>query len=410
MSAEPAHNFSGSPRQRGTVDAFDSSGMREPAVGSSSDILRNLKLAVAWAGLPPYGLNNIRALVAHFGVMPIVIGTKPDVSYEAIQKVSGMPIHWINPSDSITWNRLGERIPDVFVVSGWATRPFNDLGREVRGNGGSVIAMVDNRWRGDLRQWLAPIIFNTRYRNWFKAAIVPGKSARRFVRHLGIPDDAIYDGLYGGNPDVFSPGLPLHERPKHFLFVGRFDDRKGLADLAAAWQIVKPQLPEWELHAVGEGRLRSTLESLPSVVIHPFKQLNDIADVYRDSRFLILPSLEDHWGVVVHEAARSGCGLLLSKNVGARDDLANAVNSFVFPARNPVALANAILRAAQLSEAQLRSVYHESLALSYRFGPRLFAHAVVDAVVRIATTPRNVNRKSSGEAYGSVNANAERPG
>jgi len=384
--------------------------MRAPAGDSNSDILRNLKRPIAWAGLPPYGLNNIRSLMAHFGVMPIGVGTKPDVSYDAIQKVSGLPIHWVNPSDSTTWSRLGERIPDVFVVSGWAMRPFNDLGREVRDNGGSVIAMVDNRWRGDLRQWLAPIIFNTRYRNWFKAAIVPGKSARRFVRYLGIPDDAIYDGLYGGNPYVFDPGIPLHERPKRFLFVGRFEDRKGLVDLATAWRDVQPQLPGWELHTVGEGPLRSTLESLPSVVIQPFKQLNEIAAIYQDSRFLILPSLEDHWGVVVHEAARSGCGLLLSKNVGAREDLANAVNSFVFPARNPAALADAISRAAHLGEAQLRSVYHESLALSYRFGPRLFAQAVVDAVVRIATTPRNVNRKSSGEAYGSIYENAERPG
>lgn len=383
MSAERARSFRGSPPRQSPLDAFDLGGVRAPTGGSSSEILRNLKIAIAWAGLPPYGLNNIRALRAYFGAMPVVVGTRPDVSYDAIQTVSGLPIHWVNPSATTTWVRLGETIPHVFVVSGWATKPFNDLGREVRDNGGSVIAMVDNRWRGDLRQWLAPIVFNTRYRNWFKAAIVPGKAARRFVRYLGIPDDAIYDGLYGGNPYVFDPGLPLQERPKRFLFVGRFEDRKGLRDLAAAWRDVQPQLPEWELYAVGEGPLRSTLEGLPGVVIQPFKQLKEIAAVYQDSRFLILPSLEDHWGVVVHEAARSGCGLLLSKNVGAGEDLANTVNSFVFPAQNPAAMANAILRAANLGEPQLRSVYHESLALSYRFGPRLFADSVIQAISRL---------------------------
>jgi hypothetical protein len=70
----------------------------------------------------------------------------------------------------------------VLIVSGWATPAFNELGRQVRAQGGAVILMIDNRWRGDLRQRLAPIVFNTKYRNWFQAAIVPGKSARRFVR------------------------------------------------------------------------------------------------------------------------------------------------------------------------------------------------------------------------------------
>lgn len=386
MRIEPTPGFHGRPPRNSPADAFDSGEASSPTGESRRGGLRDLSLAVAWTGLPPYGLNNIRALVAYLDLVPIVVGTRPDVSYDSIQKVSGLPIHWVDPVDTtVTWARLGERIPDVLVVSGWATRPFNDLGREVRDNGGSVIVMVDNRWRGDLRQWLAPIVFNTRYRNWFKAAIVPGKAARRFVRHLGMPDDVIYDGLYGGNPYVFDPGLPLHERPKRFLFVGRFDDRKGLMDLAAAWRTVQARLPEWELHAVGEGTLQPILERLPGVVIHPFKQLHEIAAVYQDSRFLILPSLEDHWGVVVHEAARSGCGLLLSKNVGAREDLANAVNSFVFPARNPAALADAILRAAQLDEARLRCVYHESLALSYRFGPRLFADAVIQAISRLQT-------------------------
>jgi glycosyltransferase involved in cell wall biosynthesis len=127
------------------------------------------------------------------------------------------------------------------------------------------------------------------------------------------------------------------------------------------------------------------LARLPAVSIHPFQQLHELSEIYRASRFLVLPSHEDHWGVVVHEAARSGCGLLLSNNVGARDDLANEVNSFCFPPRQPEALAAAILRAASLDDGRLRGVYHESLALAYRFGPGLFADAVVRAIRGLQT-------------------------
>jgi glycosyltransferase involved in cell wall biosynthesis len=309
------------------------------------------------------------------------VGTVPDISYDAIEKVAGLPIHWVAPDDvSVKWSDFATEVPYVFVVSGWATPAFNELGRQVRKNGGAVIAMIDNRWRGDLRQRLAPIVFKTKYHGWFRAAIVPGKSARRFVRHLGIPDSAIYEGLYSGNPSIFVPGPPLSERPRRFLFIGRFVERKGIRELAEAWSTVQPQLPGWELHAVGEGDLQPILESTPGVVVHPFKQLQELADFYRQSRFLVLPSYEDHWGVVVHEAARCGCGLLLSENVGARDDLANAINSFSFTPGRPSALADAMLRAAQLDEPQLRAVYHESLALAYRFGPHVFADAVHKAV------------------------------
>jgi glycosyltransferase involved in cell wall biosynthesis len=322
--------------------------------------------------------------MAHFGVLPIVVGTRPDLSYDAIEKVSGLPVHWIDPADATaSWSRLGTPVPEVLIVSGWAMPAFNELGRQVRANGGAVIVMVDNRWRGDLRQWLAPLVFNTKYRGWFKAAIVPGKAARRFVRFLGIPNDAIFEGLYSGNPHVFVPGPPLHERPQRLLFVGRFEERKGVRELAAAWQSVQPQIPGWQLHAVGEGPLQSVLEGSPGVVVHRFQQLRQLAGFYQSSRFLVLPSHEDHWGVVVHEAAKSGCGLLLSENVGAGADLANAVNSFSFPPRQPAAIAAAILRAARLDDAQLRAAYHESLALSYRFGPQVFADAVVRAIGRL---------------------------
>jgi hypothetical protein len=139
------------------------------------ELLSGLTIAVAWAGLPPYGLNNIRSLVARFDNLPLVRGNRPGTSYDEIGKVAGLPIHWVESADrSVRWDRCSAAVTRVLIVSGWATPAFNELGRQVRAQGGAVILMIDNRWRGDWRQRLTPIVFNTKYHNWFQATIVPG--------------------------------------------------------------------------------------------------------------------------------------------------------------------------------------------------------------------------------------------
>lgn len=344
----------------------------------------DLPLSVAWSGLPPYGLNGVRAMMVSLGVQPTVIGTLPDTAYDAIGKVAGLKIHWIDPADkSAKWTNFCETVPKVFIVSGWATPAFNALGQQVRANGGAVILMIDNRWRGDLRQWVSPIAFQIKYRRWFKAAIVPGKASRAFVRYLGFPHELIYEGLYGGNPLTFEPGPPLAERPKRFLFVGRFVERKGLRELEGAWRTVSRELPGWELHAVGEGPMKALLDRTPGVMTSAFHTPEDLSEIYQNSRFLVLPSHEDHWGVVVHEAALTGCGLILSENVGARFDLATSVNSFTVPAANPHSLGKAMLTAARMDERRLKFVFNESIGLASRFGPAAFADAAARAIAGI---------------------------
>jgi hypothetical protein len=103
----------------------------------------SLTVAIAWAGLPPYGLNAIRALVVRLAVRPIVLGTLPDMSYDAIESLATLPIYWIDErDDSVNWSQFAEKVPEIFIVSGWGTPSFNTLGRQVRENGGSVIAMA----------------------------------------------------------------------------------------------------------------------------------------------------------------------------------------------------------------------------------------------------------------------------
>ena len=346
---------------------------------------RDDTLAIAWAGLPPYAIVCIQEFARQTGRHLLLLGTSPDTPYDAVAAASGVTMSWVEPDDAtVVWNRYLNHPPNCFIVGGWHIPAFNSLARQVRHAGGTVALMMDNRWRGDLRQWLAPLVFRTKYRGHFSAALVPGKAAREYAIRLGMPADRVFTGMYGADPAVFRPGPPLVERPKRFLFVGRLEERKGVRELYDAWRQVHSQLPEWELRLIGCGPLRDEAPNLLRMSISDFLQPADLAPEYRDARFLALPSHEDHWGLVVHEAAMSGCGLVLSRNVGARLDLASARNAIIVEPRRADQLAAGLLAAAAMDEPALRSAEVESVSLASGFGPAAFASSLETLLNTIA--------------------------
>lgn len=331
-------------------------------------------VAIAWQGLPPYAVACVREFARRSGRRVLLIGTAADVPFESVPGIDGVETAWVEPADGgVSWSRLAGRIPRRLCVAGWAVPAFNALARQVREAGGKVALLMDNRWRGDLRQWVAPLAFRIRHRGHFAAAFVPGASARRYATWLGLPAERVVTGLYGADPEVFLPGPPLASRPRRLLFVGRLEPRKGVRELFEAWRQVHGRLPDWELRLVGTGPLGAAAPVLPRLSIGDFLQPAALAPEYRAARFLVLPSHEDHWGLVVHEAALSGCGLVLSRNVGARHDLASARNAIVVPPRDATGLAAGLETAARLSDAALEATGAESLALAARFGPATFA-------------------------------------
>jgi len=335
-------------------------------------------LAIAWPGLPPYAVACVREFARMSGRQVLLIGTSPDTPFAAEEAVAGVTIVWVDPNNvAVTWERYLASPPACFVVGGWHIPAFNALARQSRRAGAKVALMMDNRWRGDLRQRLAPLVFRTRYRGQFAAALVPGKSAREYAIRLGVPAGRVFTGMYGADPAVFRPGPPLVSRRKRFLFVGRLEERKGVRELYDAWRQVHARLPEWELQLIGCGPLRETAPDLPGMKIKEFLQPAELAPEYREARFLVLPSHEDHWGLVVHEAALSGCGLVLSRNVGAALDLASPLNAIVIEHKRVDELVKALIKAASMENASLTAAYDEGLSLAAGFGPAAFAHGMI---------------------------------
>jgi glycosyltransferase involved in cell wall biosynthesis len=340
-----------------------------------------MSIAFSWQGLPQYAARQLRPAIARLGQACAVIGTRPGVPIQGMEDSLGQPIHWVDGAQVVRWSDLGLAVPEVFFQAGWSCPAFNALGDEVRAAGGKVCLLMDNDWRGDLRQWLGGLWFRLARKRKFAAVLVPGISGRRLARWYGYADEEIFEGLYGADPAIFFDGPPLAERPKRILFVGQYIERKDCVGLATAFVSVAARLPEWELHLYGSGPLQAKIPLHPRIRVHGFVQPAELGALYRGARIFALPSRSEAWGLVVHEAAMSGCQLLLSDAIGSRHDFADQKNAAEFPAGDQAALAQALRGLASSDDHALTRAQAESLALAATHGPAVFA-ARVGAIVR----------------------------
>jgi glycosyltransferase involved in cell wall biosynthesis len=266
-------------------------------------------------------------------------------------------------------------------VGGYTSPAFNALAREVRAAGGRVVLMSDNNWTGTLRQrTLDPLRHWLLLRRNYDGILVPGASGERIAASWGYGDDVIERGLYGADPALFTAGPPLVERRKAFLFVGQFIARKNVLGLADAFVRFAADHPDWSLSLCGNGAQKDEIPSHPQISVHGFVQPPQLSTLLRNVRCLVLPSLEEHWGLVVHEAALSGCALALSRTVGAAADLARPENALLFEPGDSAAIARALAQFAGWSDEQWAAAELSSRQLASAFGPNAFA----DGVERLA--------------------------
>jgi glycosyltransferase involved in cell wall biosynthesis len=346
------------------------------------------RVAFAWNELPEYAARVLARARQRLGPDEVPIVANPArVPVQGLDNLLGR-VHWIDDADRPGWSDLGLTVPDVFFVVGWKYRHFARLRREVRAAGGHVIGIFDNSFKGNLRQRIGRWAVAWWLRRAFRAVLVPGSSGRRFMEYLGFAPDRIEMGMNGADPELFTPGPPLAERPRRMLFVGQFIERKRVLELLEAFAQVRAEAEGngdgWTLELIGQGPdLDPAAPPPPGVEIRPFAQAPIVAEAMRRSRVVVLPSREDHWGLVVHEAALSGCAIVTTDGVAAALDLVTPVNGVVTDHTRVEDLARGLREVIAWSEAQWHAAEAESLKRAQSFGPDVFAAAVERLLTRV---------------------------
>ena len=347
------------------------------------------QVAFSWYGLPQFGARLIRGALNRLDADCVVVGSRPSVPVRGMDEVLGHASHWVDADRRLRWDELGLDVPDLFFQSGWSYAAFTSLGKEVKARGGYVVGLSDANWRGNFRQiMIGPLAFRIRYRNHFDAMLVPGHEGLKLMRWFGMQEGRVRQGLLGADPKLFYRGPSLTKRPKVFLFVGRLIAWKDVVRLAHTFLRFSSARPDWRLHICGTGEQRHLIPRHPNIIIEDFVQPEELVLRYHGARFLILPSLVEAWGLVVHEAMLCGCGVVLSDRVGSAADLSSRENSIRFQAGNEEALLQALNIAADLDEAALRRVDESSYQEAAKFGPERFGREAAGLVELFLPKPQ----------------------
>jgi glycosyltransferase involved in cell wall biosynthesis len=202
-----------------------------------------------------------------------------------------------------------------------------------------------------------------------------GFSQHQLIRHIYGFDENMYYPLQ----EPHGPGNGLR-----MLFVGVCAVRKGLHYALEAW--LRSTAHERGTFQIAGEFLPAYAKRLSPLLAHPSVQVlghrNDIPELMRKSDVLVLPSIEEGFGLVVAEAMGSGCVPLISN--ACTDICRNMENGLVHHVGDVQELTEQItrvdsdrallgkLRAACLKEApqftwttageKLLEVYHEVLA------------------------------------------------
>ncbi|HEY6640534.1 glycosyltransferase [Povalibacter sp.] len=181
--------------------------------------------------------------------------------------------------------------------------------------------------------------------------IAVSEAIRRRAIDFGIPAEKIAVNYIGIDTGRFTPGaIPIGQRPRDVLFVGRLVEKKGCRHVIEAMSVVQSEVPDARLVVIGDGPLRQDLEALARSlrVQVDFRGALGTAEVQRalgKSRVLCLPSVTaangdaEGFGLVLLEAQASGVPVVTSARGGADEGIREGVTGYAFAEGDTAVLA-----------------------------------------------------------------------
>jgi glycogen(starch) synthase len=237
--------------------------------------------------------------------------------------------------------------PQAIVAEDPRTAALVLLGRP----GVPVVAEVHGNWRHSTRLYgssgrraLSPLVdrldeYGVRHADAVRA--LSGYTAGLVEEVRGRRPDAVFP-TYSDLSAFTGPVQPLPEQPCA-LFVGVLEPYKNVEGLAAAWQLVAPQVPDAKLVVIGRGSQRGAIETDADEYVEQLPP-ERIAQRLDESTVLVLPSRYEGLGRVVIEAFARGRGVVATGAGGILDLVEDGREGLLVEPEDTKGLADALAR------------------------------------------------------------------
>jgi glycosyltransferase involved in cell wall biosynthesis len=284
--------------------------------------------------------------------------------------------------------------PKIIVIVGWQELIYVLVVFFVKNKNTSIVIHSDNKWTGKLKQHIARFLglFSFFYL-FFDKVWIHGPFQFEYVRKIGFKAEDIFFDHASADVDLFHDYYQrflVYKKksyPKVFLFLGRIEKIKGLETLLNSWDELtrNKENQNWKLKIIGDGSFKIANKiaknKLQNVEILGFMSHKDLANQIKNAGCFILPSINEPWGVVVHEMCSAGLPLILSETVGSRYAfLIDKTNGFTFKKNNHISLKMAMMRIIRSSDQELMLMSKISHELSFRINPRFSALSLISMV------------------------------
>jgi alpha-maltose-1-phosphate synthase len=153
------------------------------------------------------------------------------------------------------------------------------------------------------------------------AITVPSSFALRSYVEMGVPREKLRMIPYGAELGAVNAEALTDSNGLDVLFAGAASLRKGVPYLLEAFARLKVPGKRLRLAGSVEPDIKQVLRRLPMDGVELLGPLSktELMALMRRSQVLVLPSVEDGFGLVMAEAMACGCAVIASTNTGAED-------------------------------------------------------------------------------------------
>jgi glycosyltransferase involved in cell wall biosynthesis len=172
------------------------------------------------------------------------------------------------------------------------------------------------------------------------AIMTPSRFVARSFVEQGLPPEKVYVCPYGVDLSMFSP-QPKLDKKFRVIFAGTQSIQKGVGYLLDG---LRPLVQGRGVEIWFVGQIASDAQEImrrnASILVHKGVQpRSQLASLYSQASVLVLPSVQDGFGLVMAQAMACGVPVIATRNTGAEDLFtADGVEGFIVPIRNPLVL------------------------------------------------------------------------